>query len=211
MNRVDHRLFWGLLLLGGGILFLLQNLGIFELSNPVLAILLGCAGLIFLSVVIADRKNWWGVIPGLILIYIATLIVLDRLFPAFSNDYGGAFFLGIIGISFWIIFLLNQANWWAIIPGGVMLSLAAVTALGRSFSGIQTGGVLFIGLGLTFGLLALYHTPQGRMRWPLIPASVLLLIGMLIIAASSSIFRLIWPVAIILIGIYLFMRRNPAR
>ncbi len=211
MNRVDNRLFWGLLLVVGGILFLLQNMGIFELNNVVWAVLLGLAGLFFLSVVVTNRSNWWAVIPGLILVYLGILIVLDQAVPAFTNNYGGAVLLLVIGFSFWLVYFVNRMNWWAIIPGGVLITLAVVTALQRSFSGFQMGGVLFIGLGLTFGLLAVIPFPHGKMRWPLIPAGVLLLIGLLIAAATSSILRVAWPIALILLGIYLFARRASSR
>ena len=35
--------------------------------------------------------------------------------------WGGALFLGCIGIAFWVIYLADRARWWGIIPGGVLL------------------------------------------------------------------------------------------
>jgi hypothetical protein len=209
MNKFDSRLLWGGLLIIGGALFLLQNLGVFALNNFAWSILFGLAGLSFLYVVIKDRRHWWAVIPGIILSYLAILILMDQLFPAFSGRIGGALFLAAMGISFWIVYFLNRTFWWAIIPGGVMITLAVVAASDQFFTGMETGGLFFLGLGLTFALVAWVPTPAGRLRWALIPAGVMTLMGILISFASSSSFRLVWPVVLILAGLYLFFRRVP--
>lgn len=97
-------------------------------------------------------------------------------------------------------------NWWAIIPGGVMLTLALIAGLASVLEGIETGGVFFLGLGLTFGLLSFVPTPQGRMKWALIPAAVLLVMGLLLGAAASPFLNYLWPVALILLGLYHIFR-----
>ncbi len=210
MNRFDNRLLWGLLLVAGGLLLLFQNLGYLPLNNFFWAIIMGAAGLTFLFVVVNNRQNWWAIIPGLILTYLALLIVMDQVVPAFASNFGGGLFLGVIGLSFWLIFFLQPAYWWAIIPGGVMVTLGLVAVSDRFFSGIETGGLFFLGLGLTFAILALVQTPAGKMRWPLIPAGILLLMGVVISLAATSILRFLWPVALILFGLYLFFMRRPA-
>jgi hypothetical protein len=211
MNKFDSRLLWGGLLILGGLLFLLQNLGLFALNNFAWAVLMGLAGLSFLYVVISDRSRWWAVIPGIVLSYLAILIIMDQLAPAFSNTIGGALMLAAIGVSFGIIYFLNRTFWWAIIPCGVMMTLAVVAASDQFFSGMETGGLFFLGLGLTFALLAWIPTPAGRLRWALIPAGVMTLMGVLISFSSTSLFRLVWPAVLILAGLYLFFRRVPAQ
>ncbi len=211
MTRIDSRIWWGVLLIVGGILFLLQNVGFFFLGNLVWAVLLGAAGIAFLTVVLRNHQNWWAVIPGLILTYLAILMVLDLIFPAFSNDFGGPLFLAIIGAAFIIVYLINRANWWAIIPGGVMVSLAVVAASDRFLPGMQSGGLFFIGLGITFLVITLLPSPMGRMRWPLIPGGVLFLMGVLLTLSETGLLNVLWPVALILAGIYLFFVRAPIR
>lgn len=211
MTRIDSRIWWGVLLIVGGILFLLQNVGFFFLGNLVWAVLLGAAGIAFLTVVLRNHQNWWAVIPGLILTYLAILMVLDLIFPAFSNDFGGPLFLAIIGAAFIIVYLMNRANWWAIIPGGVMVSLAVVAASDRFLPGMQSGGLFFIGLGITFLVITLLPSPMGRMRWPLIPGGVLFLMGVLLTLSETGLLNVLWPVALILAGIYLFFARAPIR
>jgi uncharacterized membrane protein YtjA (UPF0391 family) len=43
------------------------------------------------------------------------------------------------------------------------------------------------------------------MRWPLIPAGILGLMGVLITAASANLLNIIWPVALILLGVWFFI------
>ena len=33
--------------------------------------------------------------------------------------WGGALFLGSIGLAFWVIYFVRRDFWWAVIPGGV--------------------------------------------------------------------------------------------
>jgi len=207
MKRFETRVAWGILLIAGGVLFLLQNLGILGGGIALLwALLFGAAGVIFLYVFLTDRANWWAVIPGFVLLSLAVLIVLNQLAPGVGGTWGGALFLGGVGLGFWVIYFVNREHWWAVIPGGVLLTLALVAGLSSMLEGTEVGGVFFLGLGLTFGLLSFLPTPQGRMKWALIPAAVLLVMGLLITAAFASALNYLWPVALILIGLYLIFR-----
>ncbi len=204
MKLISSRIFWGLLLIAGGVLFLLQYILGFELSGIFWGGAMAVVGAAFLSVVIGDRRNWWALIPGLILLVIGAIILLESFVPNFSDAWSGAIMLGGIGLAFWIVYLVNRENWWAIIPGGVMVTLAVVTAL-PDF-GMTTGAVFFIGLGATFGLVGLLPTPHGNMRWAFIPALVLAVMGLLTLGFAADIINYIWPVALILVGIWFVIR-----
>ena len=207
MKRFEASVAWGILLIAGGVLFLLQNLGILGSGMALVwALLFATAGAVFMYVFLNDRDNWWAVIPGCVLLSVGTLIGLDELAPMVSNLLGGALVLGSIGLSFLIIYFTKREYWWAIIPGGVMLTLAVVTIVDSVAQDIEVGGILFLGLGATFGILSLLPHPQGRMKWPLIPAAVLLIMGVLLTAASASVLNYIWPMALVLAGLYLVYR-----
>jgi hypothetical protein len=90
--------------------------------------------------------------------------------------------------------------WWAVIPAGVLLTLAAVVGVDSYLPGIETGGLFMIGLGLTFVVVAFIPTPQGRMWWAWIPASVLTIIGLIMTAAAGNLIKYVWPAALILGG-----------
>lgn len=206
MKWLESRVLWGLLLILGGVFFLLENLGILELGGIFWALLLGLAGIFFISVFVQNRGNWWALIPGMTLLSVATLITLDRIAPRLGEVVGGSIVLGGIGLSFLLIYLVDRTNWWAIIPMGVMLTLAAVASLDQiSGLGIETGGVFFLGLGATFALVALLPAPGGSNRWAWIPAAVLGLMGLLLVAAAGEMINYLWPVALILIGGYLIL------
>ncbi len=207
MRRFDVRTVGAILLIVVGILLLLQNLGILVgIVALIWSLIFGAGGVVFLYVFLSDRTHWWAIIPGFGLLGLAALIALDQFWPRVGDVLGGTIFLGGIGLAFWVIYFLNREHWWAVIPGGVMFTIALVAGLDSVFEGAETGGVLFLGLGLTFGLLSLLPTPQGRMKWALIPAAVLLVMGLLITAATAGILEYLWPAALILVGLYLLFR-----
>ncbi len=205
MRKPDARLIAGLLLIGGGLIYLLQNLGLIHWGNIFWGIAAGLAGLLFLALVIRDRTWWWAIIPGLTLLAVAALVALDYLVPSRLATWGGPLFLGAIGLSFWIVYLLDRGQWWAIIPGGVLLTLAAVAALDKR-EGLELGGVFFLGLGATFLLVGLAPSPHGPLRWAFIPAGVLILLGLLLFVGLQAAINTIWPVALIIGGLFLLVR-----
>jgi len=210
MKRFDARTVntvGAILLIVVGILLLLQNFGILGgVVALIWSLIFGVGGLIFLYVFLTNRVHWWAIIPGFALLGVAALIALDEFFPRVGDALGGMIVLGGIGLAFWVIYFLNREHWWAVIPGGAMFTVALIAGLDAVFEGAETGGVLFLGLGLTFGLLSLLPTPHARMRWALIPAAVLLVIGVLITAAATGIFEYLWAIALILAGLYLLLR-----
>jgi len=207
MRRFEVRVIGAILLIAAGVLFLLQNLGV-PLGGLTLlwALLFGAGGLVFLYVFLTDRANWWALIPGFALLGLAGVMILNQVAPRLGEVWGGALVLGGIGLAFWMIYFTNRENWWALIPGGVMVTLALVTVLSSVLAGVETGGAFMLGLGLTFGLLSLVRTPEGRMRWALIPAAVFVVIGLLITAATASLLQYLWPAALIVLGLYMIFR-----
>lgn len=207
MRRIDARTLFGILLVLSGLLLLLQNLGVFSLAWGVFwAVMFLAGGLAFLGFFMERPANWWALIPGFTLLSLGILIILDTVAPWVGRSWGGSIFLGGIGLSFWLIFLVDRKNWWAIIPGGVLVTLAAVAGLSPVVSGPASGGVFFMGLGLTFALVYLLTLPRERMTWALIPAAVLLLLGAFTTASAIRVFAYLWPALIILAGVYLIFR-----
>jgi hypothetical protein len=212
MNRVRSRILWGVLLIAAGVLFLLQSLGIIQFAVVLWPALIGMASLAFLFVFLsAPQANWWAAIPGFVLLGVAGVIALDQLAPELGETWSGSLFLGGIALAFWVIYLFNPEQWWAVIPGGVLLTLAVVAGLSPELEGTATGGVFFLGLGLTFALLALLPTPEGRLTWSIIPAIVLLVVGALITAAATQLINYVWPALLILGGLYLLFRTFGSR
>lgn len=201
-------LYLGGLIVLAGVLLLLQNLGLITgVEHFAWAILFGLGGLAFLATFLYKRDNWWAAIPGSALLSLAALIVLGDLYPNLDN-WGGTVFLGGLSLGFWAVYLSQRAQWWALIPGGVLLTLAAVAGAEPFLPGTSSGGIFFLGLGVTFGLLYLLPTPGERMNWALIPCAILLIMGSFLMAAAVGLLKFVGPGALILIGIYLLYRTS---
>jgi hypothetical protein len=200
----------GLLFIGAGVLFLLQNLGVFGGFSPILWALIFAAGaFLFLALFIGDyHQRWWAAIPGMTLFGLAGAALFDTLNMGFLGQLGGPFFLASIGAGFVLVFATNPSFWWAIIPGGVLGTLALVAAVEEFGDGrFEAGSVFFLGLGITFLVLGLLPRADGRaLRWALIPAGVLLLLGLLVNTPAIAYVNYIWPVALIIGGAYLLWR-----
>jgi len=203
---LESRVLWGALLILAGLVFLLQNIIGFAIGGIFWGVLFGICGLVFLSVYIGNRQHWWALIPGFVLLGIGFTIAVSSIFPQLGEVVGGPVILGGIALGFLTVYLANRVNWWALIPAGVMFTLAIVAGLDKFISGEGVGGIFFLGLGLTFAVIALLPTPQGQMKWAWIPAGVLVFMGMVVFAAAENIFNFLWPIALILVGVFFVFR-----
>jgi uncharacterized membrane protein HdeD (DUF308 family) len=210
----SNPLLWGALLIGAGALLLLRQVGLFEgIAGFVWALLFAGGGLAFGYLAMSDFDHrWWAAIPAGALFGLAGTIMLGEYAPGRMQDLAGAAFFGGFSLGFWAIYLVRRDFWWAMIPGGVLLSLSGVVAVDQSTLGtaIDAGSVLFFGMGLTFLLVALTSTDEGNSRWwAYIPAGVLLLMGFVIFTQSASALTwlsILWPVALILVGGLLLLK-----
>lgn len=202
MKKVDWRIIVGIVLLVVGVITLLQSLGVMQLQGTTWQIIIGAifaaAGAVFIYVFLADREQWWATIPGCSLIGLAGVIILPMI-PGFPGGLAPSFFLGMIGVSFWIIYLINHENWWAIIPGGALFSVAALIGLSQYYP-LAGVGVMFLGLAITFGLVALLPTGESQNKWAWIPALVLLVMSLFFGFLEGPYGSYIWPVALIIGG-----------
>jgi hypothetical protein len=198
MKRFDPQIVFGLLLLTGGALALLQSMGYLENASDVFwGGLFIAMGLLFL--VLLFGGHWWGVFPGFTLLALGVLIFL----PDGLDDFGGLIFLGGIGLSFWVSYATApRERWWALIPAGVLTTLAIVTVAADRFGEFQTAGFFFFGLSITFLLVALL----AGMRWAYWPAMILGVMGLLGLASLFEVLNYVWAVALMGVGGFLLFR-----
>jgi hypothetical protein len=198
MKRFDPQIVFGLLLLTGGVLALLQTMGYLENASDVFwGGMFIALGLLFLSLLVGG--HWWSVFPGFTLLALGILIFL----PDNLDDFGGFIFLGGIGLSFWVTYATSpRERWWALIPAGVLTTLACMTIAAERFGEFETAGFFFLGLSATFLLVALL----AGMSWAYWPALVLGVMGILGLASLFEVANYIWAVALMAVGGFLLFR-----
>lgn len=212
MKVLSSRLFWGVVLVIGGVLLLLDTFGIIKGGELFWTIVGAVAGLLFLSLFVTNHDNWWALIPGTIFLVLSLAIGLDTFLPGFGDtNLDGPIILGGIALSFLLVYIAERLNWWAIIPAGVMATIAIVAVVDSRTSGLASGGIFFLGLGITFALVAVLPASIGQMRWGWIPAGILGLMGILILLTAEDLINYIWPSALILAGILLVGRSLRSR
>jgi hypothetical protein len=192
MKRFDFRILIGAALVLGGILMLLDRIGILKGATDLFwAGVLAVGAAIFLVWFFSDSTKWWAAIPGFTLAGMAaSSLLLDRI------GWGGLAFLGGIGLGFWAVYFAKRERWWAIIPGGVLITLGITSVMTDVYGVIDSGGVFFVGLGITFVLVALL----AKMKWAFIPAAVLLLLGFLLGTPFVGAMEYVWIGVLLVAG-----------
>jgi hypothetical protein len=209
MKRTNDQLLGGILLVGGGLLLLLQNLGFLGNGELLWAALFALGGLAFLAVYFRERR-WWAIIPGCALLGLAAPTALSVAGGRWAA-LGGAVFLALLGAAFGAIYVESRLiRWWALIPAGTLLTLATVAALSVIGAEEAGGWVFFMGLALTFFAVALFRHGDTRRDWALIPAIACLGLGSVVVAATTSAFTIVAAIGLIGVGIYLLYRTRRA-
>jgi hypothetical protein len=205
MKKDQSKFVWGGILILVGILFLLQEFQILGSAFEYMWVLLMAAGAAaFLWIYFTKQDQWWAIIPGLTLFGL-TLVAIDELFDILpSSDISGAIFLGCIGLAFWLVYLRKQVQWWAIIPGGVLITLSLVAGL--DFLSEWNDVIFFLGLGVTFFLVALLPGAVHNTKWALIPGGIMTVLGLALFAPVLNIMNIAWPIILIGLGIFILIR-----
>jgi hypothetical protein len=204
MKRWDYRILIGSVLVLGGILMLLDQTGVLRgVANLFWAGVLTIGAALFLFWFFSDRSRWWAAIPGFTLAGLAaSTLLLDQI------GWGGLAVLGGIGVGFWAVYLSDRRHWWAIIPGGVLVTLGLISALTEAYRITDTGGVLFLGFGITFLLVGVLT----NLRWSYIPAAVLLVMGFFLGTPFAGAFQFLWIGCLLLAGaLLIFSALSPKR
>ncbi len=202
MAKQSQRIFWSIMLILFGIFFLLDN---FRLVPPELGDLFwtgifGVGALFGLIYYLSHREQWWILFPTFTFFGITGVMFVESL-PFYLID-GGSIFLLMLSLAFWIIFVTEKQHWWAAIPAGVLTSIAALVAV-ESVVHAEASGLLFIGMGLTFGLLWLIRR-ESSTGWAKWPAMILLFLGLFFPIVPR--FDRVWPLILIVVGAWMLFK-----
>ena len=204
-TRVLIPIVGGILLIAAGVIILLSNLGIITLDwEMLIGPLFAIGGLVFVLLFVLNTDGWWALIPGFVLMAIGLIIFMGEREVDLLEPWSGAIFLGFLGLAFFLIYISHREQWWAIIPGGSLLTIAGVTLMTERE--LLSGMIFFLGLGMTFGLVYLLPKPAGRLKWALYPAGILFVIGVLMSLGVTKLLNFVWPVALLIAGGYVLYR-----
>lgn len=231
MKSANTSIIAGIALMAAGVLLLLDLLGILDSAALVWPLIFAAAGTAFVVLFFRSRENWWAAIPGSVFLGLAAVILITQLWPGPAALWAGAFLFLFMGAGFGAVYVRERSNWWALIPCGVMLTLALVVALPPAWEGMAVAAVLFLGLAATFAALSLVpvrpeHLPEhrpgqpaggpaqrgaaepARMKWPLIPAAVLAVMGLIFALQATALLiasEFFVPVLLVLAGVALLV------
>lgn len=200
-RRLDRGVVWGSLLVLIGIVFLVQSLDLIRLPWRMMSGLgMAVAAVVFFGVYAQDRRQWWALFPAFGLAFPAIMTLLGGI-PLVDN-LAGPLLLGGIGLVFSLVYTSNRANWWAIIPSGVMYTIAVMSAIDSVLPRLDTGWLFLSGLAATFGMVW-WETGKAQ-RWAL--GVSLACGGLVALTLLGSLVRLLLPLGLVAAGIYLLAR-----
>lgn len=149
----------------------------------------------FLYIYLKDRRQWWALIPGMILGGIGLAVFLPDSILGF--DLTGTLVMWSIAAPFLLIFFQDRRQWWALIPAYVMGAIGFVVLLPDFLDFLMGTLVMWI---IAVPFLFVYLRDR-RQWWALIPGGIMGLIGLVVLLGSSGSFL----IAALLIGVGLYM------
>jgi len=196
-------LVWGVTLILLGALMFAQQRNLILVPIPFWAWVFGGLGLLSLLTALTNLAMWGMFFPAFFFLGLGVVVFLSTSTTVSSNVIGSVF-LASVALPFWVVALVRRANWWAIIPAGSITVLAIMPLLAETqMSGQVVGGVFFLGLGATFGLVRLATMGKPGMGWVWYPALILGGIGIIVLASGDP---QVWPLALIGVGLLLLIR-----
>ena len=170
MNINRSALFWGVLLTAGGLLALADQTGFSDTFSPqVWSMILGAFGLLGLvSYALSGWKEWAWMFPAGIFGGLAAVVALAET-GTDNASVASPLFFGLL-LPFTAAYFTDRSrNWWAVIPGGVMLFLGLTTLLVDTVNGEWIGALFLFLIALSF--FVVYLNDRARI-WALIVAYI---------------------------------------
>jgi len=149
-----------------------------------------------------QRRDQW--VGGAVLIAIGAGLLLGQL----VEDAEQFILLGI-GLTLLVLFAVSR-NPGALIGGGIVTGLGAGVLVAANTEGDIAGAAVMFGLGLGFigvWLVGMLMRIKETTIWPLIPGAILVVLGFVVLAGSETAqaFELLWPVALIGLGVVVLL------
>lgn len=124
----------------------------------------------FLVVYFRNRSQWWALIPAYVLLAVGLMVLLletnilnDLLVPAYV--------MFAIAIPFLFVYARNRKNWWALIPGGILIVIGLAFLIAEAALEFILP-VVFILLGIGILLRAFTRKQISEMEVPQVESEV---------------------------------------
>jgi hypothetical protein len=183
MNKKLSGIFWGIVLVAGGIYGLAQTLGYEAPQDPrVWMFIFGAISLFALVFYLIDGLKQWG---WLFPVGIFGALALMMLFvdQGADNPAMAAPLFIAIGFPFAVAFFLDRKeNWWALISMGVFAFLTLFVLVVDNAPGVWVGTALFWVLAVIFFLIFLSR----RAMWAALVAYIMFVLGLTPLLGTSS-------------------------
>lgn len=157
-------------------------------------------------------------VAGVILICVGLFLLLAQYAKL---EEAGQYFLPALGVAF-LAWGAATRNVGLLIPGGILggIGVGAMLIEGpfAHLGDEAKGGIFLLSFGLGWGLITLLSaifTPKAHW-WPLIPGGVMVVVGgaLLVSGVAPGVLAVlgnIWPIILILVGLWLIVRWRETR
>lgn len=141
----------------------------------------------WVAFVTAPRTNWWGLIPGWVLLAIAGIIfAADRL----PGEVMAALIMFAIGLPFLVVYFARRTQWWALIPGGITCGIGVMLLFASVLRGELLAAVIMLGIAVPFFALFLIDRQHW---WALIPGGIMATIALTLVVSALPIGESLLP------------------
>jgi hypothetical protein len=212
MKENNKYLFWrtgfmGIALILSGIFFLFTNFGVIppvgETTDRVIGILFFITGLVFAFFQGRGGGLFWFIIPAGVAFSFGTLTLIVGIGKFIS--FFSACILGVgLGTTFLFIFLLQKAQWWALLPAGSLYGISLWISMTSVQPEIGYHPIfLILCIGIAFLCIYFFSVQKQKMRFALYTGSAIVLCAVIYYFLISFFeFKLFWAIVLISMGIF---------
>ncbi len=200
----------GALIIFFGILLLLHNYQVLYLDAQLFwGIAFMVLGVIFIKIYQFSMPRKYPLLLAIFFFITGFFIILDTYIYIPDNLIFTIFFW-IISAVFIAIYVHNNKQWWAILPGGIFIILGSIVALNafRLLEGNILWFVFLSGISLIFWFLFFIKDEVNKFGWTIYPAFILTIFSFFILSLfwNNQVGDVLFPISIIICGAYLIIK-----
>lgn len=154
------------------------------------------------------KGNLWRIVAGFLIIVAGILLLVHQLgLVKLTGDFWGIALMLMGGVIFLTLHLSDRAQWWPLIPGGILASWGLSALLGKlGLSATLASLVAMLGSAVPF--VWIYWLDRKNNWWALIPAGVFVMVGIAAVLGTAvgedwTATMVLWGIAAVFLVVYL--------